>query len=74
VVDVLDAGKSLGTHRSPCWGIRVALDMRNNTVFHGNQDTAAAVAAFAGCFNNIFSHMTSLFENDSDICDRASRF
>ena len=57
IIDMLDAGKTLGAHRAAGGGIRITFDMGNYAVGHFDQNTAAAVTAFAGGFNDfLFSH------------------
>jgi hypothetical protein len=57
VVDVLDAGKPLGAHRAHGGRFRIALDVGDYSILDSSQHTAAAVAAFTGCFNYFsFTH------------------
>jgi hypothetical protein len=57
IVDMLELGKSLGAHRTVGNRIRVSFHVNDNTILDRHQDTAAAVAAFAGgLYDFLFAH------------------
>ena len=54
---MLELGKSLGAHRTVGNRIRVSFHVNDNTILDRHQNTAAAVAAFAGgLYDFLFAH------------------
>ena len=54
VVDMLNAGESLGAHRSSGKGVGVALNMNGDAILNGHSHTASAMAALTRCQDYLF--------------------